>query len=132
MKSLVDSVKKMAIKTKKNGHCIDLLDHSTNDPLCQNIIQRMNSIDVRGLGISGHNAELDKYHFQTELNRVTIEGNDDYRLVLFFIKKGTKMPLHDHPNMSVYFKLMFGKLNMTTYDKCESKYKYNHFSMDEY
>ena len=48
-------------------------------------------------------------HFKSDLNRVTIEGNEDYRLVLFFIKKGTKMPLHDHPNMAVYFKLMFGK-----------------------
>ena len=66
------------------------------------------------------------------MNRVTIEGNDDYRLVLFFIKKGTVMPLHDHPNMSVYFKLMFGKLNMQTYDKVLDKYKYNQFSNDEY
>ena len=42
------------------------------------------------------------------------------------------MPLHDHPNMSVYFKLMFGKLNYTQYDKTEEKFKYNRFSNDEY
>jgi len=63
---------------------------------------------------------------------VTISGNDDYRLVCFFIKKGMKMPLHDHPNMSVYFKLMFGKLRYTSYDKVEPKFRHNDFSLDEY
>ena len=66
------------------------------------------------------------------MNRVVIEGNDDYRLVLFFIKKGTQMPLHDHPNMSVYFKLMFGKLRYHQFDKINDKFKYNSFSSDEY
>ena len=42
------------------------------------------------------------------------------------------MPLHDHPNMSVYFKLMFGKLSYYSYDKVESKFAYNQFSNDEY
>ena len=63
---------------------------------------------------------------------MTIEGNEDYRLVLFFIKKGTVMPLHDHPNMSVYFMLMFGKLNYSTFDNVGDKYKYNQLSEDEY
>lgn len=93
--------------------------------MCQKIIQTMNSIDLKTLGVTGKNAEDDKYHFQKKLNRVTIEGNDDYRLVLFFIKKGTVMPIHDHPNMSVYFKLMFGELKYTQYDKVADKYRYN-------
>ena len=51
---------------------------------------------------------------------------------MFFIKKGQEMPLHDHPNMSVYFKLMFGKLSYYSYDKIDPKFKYNQFSSDEY
>ena len=82
----------------------------------------MNSIDINQIGCEGAG---DPYHFQTNLNRVTIEGNDDYRLVLFFIKKGTVMPLHDHPNMSVYFKLMFGKLSYNSFDKIDKKFQYN-------
>ena len=85
----------------------------------------MNSIDLNRLGITGRNEKEDPYHFQKKLNRVTIEGNDDYRLVLFFIKKGTVMPIHDHPNMSVYFKLMFGSLKYTMFDKVADKYRYN-------
>jgi hypothetical protein len=100
--------------------------------MCQKIIAQMNSIDLRSVGVTGQTAAEDSYHFQNNLNKVTIEGNEDYRLVLFFIKKGQVMPLHDHPNMSVYFKLMFGKLSFNSYDKIEEKYKYNQFSNDEY
>ena len=42
------------------------------------------------------------------------------------------MPLHDHPNMSVFFKLMFGKLSYHSYDKVDKKFQYNQFSNDEY
>ena len=132
MKTLVNQVKQMSVRSKAAGHSVDFLDHSLQDPACQRIIQRMNQIDLRKMGVSGTSSKEDKYHFEGKLNRVTIEGNDDYRLVMFFIKKGTVMPIHDHPNMSVYFKLMFGKLAMTTYDKVDSKYRYNQLSNDEY
>lgn len=92
----------------------------------------MNSIPLQEVGIDGTCGESDKYHFKNNLNKVTIEANDDYRLVLFFIKKGQEMPLHDHPNMSVYFKLMFGKLSYNSFDKVDQKYIYNQFSNDEY
>ena len=63
MKSLVNSVKHMAVKTKNRGHCVDFLDNSLMDPRCQKIIERMNSIDIRDLGISGTDSESDPYHF---------------------------------------------------------------------
>lgn len=65
---------------------------------------------------------------------MTVDGlnSEDYRLVLFFIKKGTRMPLHDHPNMSVFFRLVFGKLNYRSYDKLDEKFKYNDFVENEY
>jgi len=89
----------------------------------------MNTMTLEKLGIEGPN---DPYHFKKGLNRITIEASDDYRLVLFFIKKGTVMPLHDHPNMCVFFRLMFGKLDYKSYDKLDEKFKYNRFSLDEY
>lgn len=42
------------------------------------------------------------------------------------------MPLHDHPNMSVFFRLVFGNLNYRSYDKMDEKFKYNDFVDDEY
>lgn len=42
------------------------------------------------------------------------------------------MHLHDHPNMSVYFRMLFGQLAYRGLDKIDEKYKYNKFSCDEY
>ena len=75
-----------------------------------------------------------KATFSKNLNKITIASSDDndYRLVLFFIKKGTVMPLHDHPNMSVFFRLVMGNLQYRAYDKVDDKYKYNDFACQEY
>lgn len=81
------------------------------------------------MGVEGPD---DPYHFQKQLNRITVEGCEDYRLVLFFIKKGTRMPLHDHPNMCVFFRMLFGKLNYRSFDKVDTKFQYNDFSHDEH
>tara|TARA_B110000503_G_C6886897_1_gene305084 strand:- start:110 stop:457 length:348 start_codon:yes stop_codon:yes gene_type:complete len=115
----------MAVRSKTLGNSIDFLDHSLKDANCQRIIKQMNAVKLESLGISGNNQYTDSHYFKGSLNKVIVDGNDDFRLVLFFIKKGTVMPLHDHPNMSVYFKLMFGKLKYVSFDKVEDKYKYN-------
>jgi hypothetical protein len=129
MKALVSTVKSMSVRSKMAGNSINFLDHTWNDPGCKSLIEQMNNISLGQLGIEGPN---DPYHFQKKLNRITIEGSEDYRLVLFFIKKGAKMPLHDHPNMCVFFRMMFGKLNYRSYDKVDDKFKYNKFSIEEY
>lgn len=90
----------------------------------------MLAISPEQMGIEGPE---DPHYYQAPLNRVTISQQEtDYRLVLFFIKKGTTMPLHDHPNMSVFFRLVYGKLNYVGYDKLDDKFKYNDFADDEY
>lgn len=119
----------MSVKSKVNGNSISFLDHTNKEPGCQKLMETMNHMTLKELGIDGPE---DPYHFQKNLNRVTIEGSEDYRLVLFFIKKGTRMPLHDHPNMCVFFRMMFGRLNYRSYDKVDEKFRYNKFSLDEY
>ena len=129
MKSLIETVKKMSVKSKLNGNAINFLDNAHTEPGCQRLIENMNKLSLSQLGIQGPE---DPYHFEKNLTRITIEGSEDYRLVLFFIKKGTRMPLHDHPNMCVFFRMMFGRLNYRSYDKVDDKFRYNKFSLDEY
>ena len=129
MKSLIETVKKMSVKSKLNGNAINFLDNTHTEPGCQTLIENMNKLSLKQLGIQGPE---DPYHFQKNLTRITVEGSEDYRLVLFFIKKGTRMPLHDHPNMCVFFRMMFGRLNYRSYDKVDDKFRYNKFSLDEY
>src|SRR5438477_47655 len=107
MKALIESVKKMSLRYKQAPHTISFLDNACEDPRFQRMIKQMNGLSLNQLGINGSD---DPYHFEKDLNKIIIEGTEDYRLVLFFIKKGTKMPIHDHPNMCVFFRLMFGRL----------------------
>lgn len=131
MRALINSVKDASLQCTRASCNRTFLDHTVSDPTCQRIASHMMHMTPQQLGVDGPN---DPYHFQGNLNRVTITGenSEDYRLVLFFIKKGTRMPLHDHPNMSVFFRLLFGELTYVGYDKTESKFKYNDFSSDEY
>lgn len=124
MKALIDSVKNCAREANRAPCSVSFLNETVRDPLCLKICERMAQLTPEMLGCSGSD---DPYCFDGPLNRITITGqnSEDYRLVLFFIKKGVTMPLHDHPNMSVFFRLLFGELNYTGYDKLEDKFRYN-------
>lgn len=131
MKRLIESVKDCSLQSLRASCNRSFLDSTTTDPACQRIARDMMAITPEQVGTTGGS---DPYHFEKDLNRITITGenSEDYRLVLFFIKKGTKMPLHDHPNMSVYFRVLFGQLKYNGYDKVVDKFKYNDFSNDEH
>ena len=131
MKSLIESVKNCALQAQRASCSRTFLNSTVSDPVCQRIVQQMSDITPEMLGVTD---DHDPYYFKGDLNRVTITGEncEDFRLVLFFIKKGTRMPLHDHPNMSVFFRLVFGELKYHGYDKLDEKFKYNDFSSDEY
>lgn len=40
-------------------------------------------------------------------------------LVIFLLPKGARIPLHDHPGMSVYSRLLYGSLAVRTFDWLE-------------
>lgn len=69
MKSLVETVKTMSLKSKAAGNSISFLDHTWNEPGCQRLIEQMNKMTLSQLGIEGPE---DPYHFQKQLNRITI------------------------------------------------------------
>ena len=132
MKALVESVKSLSLSANRATCKRSFLNSTNYDPACQNMVAKMNAVKLEDLGcIDGQSCD---YHWKHNLNRITIDESDDndYRLVLFFIKKGTVMPLHDHPNMSVFFRLVTGNLQYRAYDKVEDKYKYNEFASAEY
>ena len=131
MKSLIESVKSLALTANKETCKRTFLNGIVTDPACQCMVSRMTDVTPEQLGIEGKD---DSYHFSKNLNKITIASSDDndYRVVLFFIKKGQVMPLHDHPNMSVFFRLVMGNLSYRAYDKVDDKFKYNEFASEEY
>lgn len=60
MKSLINTVKTMSVKSKIMGNSISFLDHTYNDPGCQKLMEKMNNMSLKELGIEGPE---DPYHF---------------------------------------------------------------------
>ena len=46
---------------------------------------------------------------------VIYEGRE-LELVIFFFPRGASLPLHDHPGMTVYSKILYGSLALLAYD----------------
>lgn len=53
MRSLINTVKEMSLRSKQAGNSVAFLDHTWNDPGCQKLIQQMNSMNLNQLGIEG-------------------------------------------------------------------------------
>lgn len=39
-----------------------------------------------------------------------------FEVSVFFLQKGARLPLHDHPGMAVYSKILYGSLKITSFD----------------
>ena len=131
MQQLIQKVQQLTLAAKRSPCHRSWADGAMHDPSCLHMVNKMSAISPYEMGCE-HEVEC-PYHFQGDLNRVNVDvEGEDYKLVLFYIKKGTVMPLHDHPNMSVFFRLVFGNLGYRAYDKIDEKYRYNDFVEDEY
>lgn len=60
MKSLIQTVKGMSVKSKLSGNSINFLDNTYNEPGCKKLVEMMNNISLKSLGIEGPE---DPYHF---------------------------------------------------------------------
>ena len=63
MRGLVNQVKSMSVKARHATNHIDFLDNSLKDMTCQKIIQTMDTIPLKDLGIMGTDHASDQYHF---------------------------------------------------------------------
>lgn len=54
-----------------------------------------------------------------EIEFVEIADWPQYTVGIFLVPKGRKLPLHDHPGMTVLSKVLFGKMAITSFDKVD-------------
>ena len=45
-----------------------------------------------------------------------IHNSHNFEMCIFFFPRGSRIPLHDHPNMTVFSKVLYGSLAMRSYD----------------
>ncbi len=48
-----------------------------------------------------------------------LDESPHYSVGVFFMPKGTSIPLHDHMNLLVFSKTLYGRLEIISYDKVD-------------
>ena len=90
-----DAVEHQASELTKPGRQIDAL------------LNAMSAVDAAALGIQ---------EYKGACTYLGIVEHADYAIATFVLAPGARIPLHDHPGMTVLSKLLFGRLRVTSYD----------------
>ena len=125
---MCDTLKKCHRSYKKAIHKISFLSKLPQNDTYQDLAHQFNSLSLEDLGIDGPD---DPYFFRPEFDRdglkvpgitVThIYDNEDYAILLFFLRKGEWLPLHDHEDMAVLARVLTGKIRYRALDKINLK-----------
>ena len=73
------------------------------------LLNAMSAVDAAALGI-------DDVQRPGACTYLGIVENDEYAIAAFLLKPGAKIPLHDHPNMTVLSRVVCGSLQVTSFD----------------
>jgi len=92
-----DAVEQDAAALKMPGPQIDAL------------LTAMSAVDAAALGI-------DDVQRPVACTYLGIVENDEYAIAAFALQPGARIPLHDHPGMTVLSKVVCGSLQVTSFD----------------
>ena len=92
-----DAVENQASELTKPGPQIDAL------------LTAMSAVDAAALGI-------DDVQRPGACTYLGIVENDEYSIAAFVLQPGARIPLHDHPGMTVLSKVVRGSLQVTSFD----------------
>ncbi|KAI8844843.1 hypothetical protein BC829DRAFT_400148 [Chytridium lagenaria] len=96
-------------------HCIALLANRLVDPRSRMppeatdmLVHLLHRVTVQSLNVQI--PSIDPIEFYN------IFSSDNLTICIFVLKKGAVMPVHDHPSMTVYSKIVSGDLHFKTFD----------------
>ena len=96
-KAVRDAARQNANDLKQPGPHIDAL------------LNAMSAVDAAALGI-------DDVQRPGACTYLGIVENEEYSIAAFVLKPGAKIPLHDHPGMTVLSKVVRGSMHVTSFD----------------
>lgn len=77
------------------------------------ILSMMNDLQAEDFSLSKVILTMNRDWDWTTSN---LYSEGDLNAGLFMVPKGHRIPLHDHPKMTVFFKVLWGHLELTAYD----------------
>ena len=92
----------------------DAVEHHASElikpgPQIDALLTAMSAVDAAALSI-------DDVQRPGACTYLGIVENEEYSIAAFVLKPGAKIPLHDHPNMTVLSKVVRGSLRVTSFD----------------
>ena len=100
-----------AVKTLHNA-VRDAVEHQASEltkpgPQIDALLTAMSAVDAAALGIQ---------EYKGACTYLGIVENEEYAIAAFSLKPGAKIPLHDHPHMTVLSRVVRGSLHVTSFD----------------
>ena len=103
------------------------------------MVEAVNDCTLENFGINGHDdpyfflPETNKYGYKNpKITSTSIYDEDAYAILFFFMRKGQVMPLHDHPEMSVFTRVLTGRLRVRALDKINKDWHSHKNEMSDY
>ena len=93
-----------AVRDTVEQHAPDLVEPG---PQIDALLDAMSAVDAAALGIQ---------EYKGACTYLGIVENDEYAIAAFALAPGAKIPLHDHPGMTVLSRVVCGSLQVTSFD----------------
>jgi len=87
-----------------------------NSQTLRSISQILNAVKPSSLLPGGIPSEEVATQWQNPVQYYEIADHEDFSVAIFLIQKGGSIPIHDHPNMNVVSRLLFGELEEKSFD----------------
>ena len=129
VKRICDNLIKLHYKYLKVSEKNEFLTKLPRHGRFRAIMEDVDSLTPEELGIRDPN---DPYYFipnydkdydtAAKIRATDILDTEDYAILIFFLKKGASLPLHDHEDMIIYSKVLTGRIRYRAMDKIDIKY----------
>ena len=123
--SIINQICQMALKTfaRTTSDSNPMLHFkSTPEEFKSNLGQLkqiVNNLKYCDLGLEKSKSIIDPDNQEAPVTYINVLKHTDVSIGIFIIKSGSRIPLHNHPNMHGLLKIVYGTVDIKEYTKCK-------------